>query len=138
MVWGALAAPGDYPTWWPWLLDFDGTSLTGGVTWRCAVRSPLGIQLRFEIQLDAVDPYRSVDATVVGDLHGTATLNIEAAEDGGTVLELTSSLEPRVRSLGRLMRRVPRIARWAHDRLLDTGARQFGEALPVSRSRTGG
>ena len=131
-VWAALTATDRYPTWWPWLKEFDGTSVTQGSTWRCAVRSPLGFTVRFSVALEAVDPPSCVHASVSGDIEGTATIALAPSGPGsgagsasGTRLRLTSHLVPVRPLLRRLARLAPAIATWGHDRILASGIDSF-------------
>lgn len=127
-VWNALAAVDAYPSWWPWLRRFDATSLTEGQVWRCTVKPPLPYSLTFDLTLDSVVDQHSIKATLSGDLCGTARIDLEPADEA-TRLQLTSSIEARRRPVAMLERLAGPIARWGHDWVLDTGARQFAAAL---------
>jgi hypothetical protein len=149
-VWDALRCVDHYRSWWPWLDEFDtthaattgtpvtGTAVTGtatagalapGMVWRCSVRSPIQIVLRFTITLEVVTDPSHIGATVTGDLVGPASLRILPRPAGGSEIRLTSALAPRSTTLGLLMGVAPPLAKWAHDRLLDTAARQFELAV---------
>lgn len=132
VVWAQLCAVEQYATWWSWLREFDGRRLVAGESWRCAVRSPLLITLRFTIHLDRVQDF-SVDATLSGDLTGRAALQLADVE-GATELVLRSMLTPTVRSLRLLTRVLPGLAERAHDRVIDAGLRQFRQALDEAGS----
>ncbi|TVR26126.1 MAG: hypothetical protein EA389_06610 [Ilumatobacter sp.] len=132
VVWAALTATDRYPTWWPWLKEFDGTGVSQGSTWRCAVRSPLGYTVRFNIALEAVDPPNCVQACVSGDIEGTASIALAPSAAGpgadsapGARLQLTSQLVPVRPLLRHLTRLAPAIARWGHDRILASGIDSF-------------
>lgn len=159
-VWEALCCVDDYRTWWPWLDEFDtthaaaastrttgtrttGTRTTGtagtgvlapGTIWRCAIRSPIQIVLRFTITLDVVTDPGHIAATVAGDLVGPAALTILALPAGGSEIRLTSALAPRSTMLAMLMGVASPLAKWAHDHLLDTAARQFEHAVAAGVS----
>ncbi len=144
-VWEALRCVDDYRSWWPWLDEFDttqaattgtqkpGTGATGalapGTVLRCSVRSPIQIVLRFTITLEVVTDPSHIAATVTGDLVGPASLTILPRTAGGSEIRLTSALAPRSTVLGMLMGVAPPLAKWAHDHLLDTAARQFEQAV---------
>ncbi len=141
-VWDALRAVKDYQSWWPWLDEFETETdtitdtitdtertLAPGTTWRCAVRSPIQIGLRFTITLDVVTDPGHIAATLAGDLVGPASLTIAKLAAGGSEIRLTSRLAPRSTTLGLMMRIAPPLAKWAHDHLLDTAARQFEQAV---------
>jgi uncharacterized protein YndB with AHSA1/START domain len=123
-LWSALTAVDRYRRWWPWLRRFDGRSFSEGAHWRCEVRSPLLYRVRFEVVLDEVVGGRSASVTVVGDIAGHARLDVTPREDGSR-LRLVSVLAPHSRLLQTIGRLVPPVARLGHDRLLDTGVRQF-------------
>lgn len=113
-----------YRRWWPWLVRFDGTALAAGERWRCTVQPPLPYTLRFAVVLRGVSPGESVAADVEGDIVGTA--RVELATDGDhTAVRLVSALAPANRVLRQVARVARPVARFGHDWVLDTGARQF-------------
>jgi uncharacterized protein YndB with AHSA1/START domain len=134
-VWGALARPDRFPGIWPWLRDFDGRELRAGVTWACAVQPPVPYRVRFDLHLVEVVEGERIDAEVDGDVAGTARLTLERAGDDegrparevGTVLHLVSELSPANGLLKGVLVVAPPVARFGHDWILDTGARQFRE-----------
>jgi len=126
-VWDALADVSDYPTWWPWLQQFDGRALDRGQCWRCTIRSPLGIRLRFDLRVAFVTEGEQIGAILRGDLEGTASV-VLADRPAGTEVRLVSALAPHKPALASLTTGLPWIGRWAHDRLLDTAANQFSAA----------
>lgn len=137
-LWAAIERTDDYRRWWPWLRRFDAKGLVGGDRWYCLVQPPLPYQVRFFIDLDRVEPGRLAEATVTGDIRGTARLTVEPVEpvepDGHSCeARLVSSLEPAhpfFRALGVVAR--PMIM-WGHDWVLDQGLRQFSRrALDVT------
>jgi uncharacterized protein YndB with AHSA1/START domain len=126
-VWQAIARTDRYRTWWPWLRAFDGGILQTGERWGCEVRPPLPYPVRFVVVLDEVEAPARVASRIEGDIRGSAVLTL-ARHDVGTRLQLTSSLEPTntlLRSLGALGRP---LARFGHDWVITTGARQFARA----------
>lgn len=128
-VWEVLEQVDRYPTWWPWLRRFDGTTLATGECWRCEVSSPLPWTLELVVELGRVEPGR-VEATVSGDAVGTARV-VLTAEGGRTAIAFDATLRA-ARGLPRLAHRgLPGLSRWAHDRVVDTALEQFCErALP--------
>lgn len=123
-LWRRLEDVGSYPTWWPWLRQFDGVRLQAGDVWRCAVQPPLPYRVRFTVQLDSVEPPASVTATIRGEIVGTAQLTVAAAPGGSTV-RLVADLGPDRRALRALSLALRPLVRRGHDWVLDTGARQF-------------
>lgn len=133
-LWQAVSAVEEYGRWWPWLRSFDGSALATGEVWRCEVQPPLPYALRFSIRLEEVDPARHVRATVDGDIVGSARLEL-SDHPGGCRARLSSDLAPRHRVLRAVASLAAPVARYGHDWVLDTGARQFvgrfGPALPA-------
>lgn len=131
-VWSALARVDAYRSWWPWLDRFDGAELRPGAEWRCAVRSPLRRTLRFTIALVDIDPRHRIAARLDGDLVGSAEVTIRdlPPPHGGAVeVRLTSELVPHDAVVAMTTRLARPVAGWAHDTVVDRGARQFAAAL---------
>lgn len=123
-VWDALTRVEQYPTWWPWLREFDGVALRAGERWRCVVRPRLPYTVRFEVELTAVVDQHLVRAQISGDIAGRAQLEL-ADHAAGCELVLTSALGA-TGGMPRVVARYLRpLATMGHDQVLDTGARQF-------------
>jgi uncharacterized protein YndB with AHSA1/START domain len=125
-VWAALTAVDEYRRWWPWLREFDASSLAAGEQWRCAVRPPLPYVVRFTVSLVGVVEHEQIDARVDGDIAGDATVRISPV-DGGSEVRLSSRLRPAGRGLALLAAVARPIVARAHDWIIDTGARQFAD-----------
>ncbi len=124
-LWSALTRVDRYRLWWPWLRRFEADSFAPGERWRCAVRSPLLYPVRFDVMLEEVVAGRWATARVAGDIAGHA--RIEVTPDGdGSRLRLVSTLAPEAWLLRAIARLAPPVARFGHDRLLDTAVGQFG------------
>jgi hypothetical protein len=128
-LWSAISAVDRYRAWWPWLRGFEASGLHTGDEWRCVVQPPLPYTLRFTVTLDVVQPHRFVTATVGGDIRGSARLDIVERDDGGCDARMTSSLAPANRVLQAVAVVARPMARFGHDWVLDTGARQFRRQL---------
>lgn len=126
-VWAALADVDRYRSWWPWLVAFQADALEEGAVWRCRISPPTPYVLRFALTLVRVVPLATVEATVAGDIVGTATLELSAGEPGTTELRLVSDLAPGSPVLRAVSVVARPLARFGHDWVLDTGVRQFGE-----------
>lgn len=132
-LWERLNATEDYPSWWPWLREFDaGGRMVEDERWSCAVSPPLPYMVRFAIRFDRVDPGRVVETTISGDIEGVARLTLDD-DDGGSSARLVSSLRPAnplLRSFGVVARP---LVEYGHDWILDEGRRQFvSRAFPPS------
>lgn len=125
-VWAAMSRVEDFPRWWPWLRQFDGTELATGSVWSCVIQPPLPYFLHVTVALDEVVPLALVSATISGDVSGTARLLLEDDGQGSRVV-LTSALSPQQGMLRMVATLAPPIARFGHQWVLDTGARQFGD-----------
>lgn len=125
-LWSVLSEVDRYRSWWPWLHRFDALALAPGDMWQCAVRAPLGYPVRFDLDLDRVDPPWSVTARVSGDILGAASIELEP-NDEGCLLRFRSALEPAAGHLRLLGRVAPGIARAGHDAVIDAALRQFAD-----------
>lgn len=131
VLWDILGTTDDYTRWWPWLHRFDaGSGLTAGARWTCVVAPPLPYTVKFHLVLERVEPGRLVEASVSGDLSGTAQLTIDGGKTASTV-RLVSQLRP----TNVVMRAFAAVARpaveFGHGWILEQGRRQFVErALP--------
>ena len=123
-VWDAIARVEAYPSWWPWLRRFEHGGLVPGARWTCTVVPPLPYVLRLEITISETLPPHRIEASVQGDVEGQAT--VELSDDGdGCEVRLRSALAPSRRPLRTVAALAPWLARFGHDWVLDTGARQF-------------
>jgi hypothetical protein len=123
-VWALISDVDAYRRWWSWLRAFDAGGLAQGEEWRCEVQPPLPYPVRFRVEIEHVEPPVLVRAQVRGDVIGTAILRIEDAPEG-CVACLSSSLAPGNSTLRLVSRLAAPIARFGHDWVLDSGARQF-------------
>lgn len=127
-MWATLNRVTEFSSWWPWLRHFEGAELVSGSVWECVVQPPLPYALRFTVTLDQVVAPRLVHATVAGDVAGSASLVLE--EDGaGCLAVFNSSLTPYQGVLRVVATLAPPVARYGHDWVLDTGARQFADLV---------
>jgi uncharacterized protein YndB with AHSA1/START domain len=126
-VWDALAEVADYPTWWPWLRQFEAGALDEGEVWRCTIRPPLPYVLRCTVELATVRAPALVVARLDGDIAGDARLDLTDAAPG-TQARITSRLRAARLPARVLSRLAPPVARWGHDWVFSTAARQFERA----------
>jgi hypothetical protein len=116
-LWAVLADVAAYPTFWPWLRDFDGSDLRAGGRWRGVIDVIGPLRLAVTVHLDEVVAGRSVAAHLTGDLSGTA--RVELRPDGrGTALRLTAALVPERGALRLLTRAARPLAQASHDRVI--------------------
>jgi uncharacterized protein YndB with AHSA1/START domain len=150
-VWSLMSQVERYQSWWPWLRQFEGGGLSVGDEWRCMVQPPVPYLVRFRVVIEDVEAPSFVRARVLGDVVGDATLTLETAEEAeagvearvgqngdagaagsvgsvgavGCVAALHSSLAPGNTALAIVSRFAAPIARFGHDWVLDSAARQF-------------
>jgi uncharacterized protein YndB with AHSA1/START domain len=136
-VWALISELSHYRRWWPWLRSFDAAALAPGEEWRCLVQPPVPYIVRFRVSIEHVEAPVLVRAIVSGDVVGTATLTLDEGEDGCTAT-LRSSLAPGNSALRLVSRFAAPIARFGHDWVLDSGARQFIDRalVPVAGDET--
>jgi uncharacterized protein YndB with AHSA1/START domain len=125
-VWEALSRVSEYRSWWPWLRGFDAVGLKEGDLWRCVIQPPAPYLLRFTVELTGVDRPRTINATIAGDVSGTATIAV-ASTPSGSALRIRSELQPVTNVLRALFLVARPAARRSHDWVIKTGARQFGQ-----------
>jgi uncharacterized protein YndB with AHSA1/START domain len=123
-VWSLISDVSNYRKWWPWLRVFDAAALAPGEEWRCEVQPPVPYLVRFRVVIEEVETAVRVQARVVGDVVGVATLRFEDTPSG-CAATLDSTLAPGNTSLRTVSRFAGPIARFGHDWVLDSGARQF-------------
>ena len=123
-VWALISDVDAYQGWWPWLRRFEAGGLAAGEEWRCEVQPPLPYAVRFRVLVDQVEASLEVWARIEGDVVGTALLTLEEHHDG-CVAQLVSVLAPGTKILRIFSLLAPPVARFGHDWVLDSGARQF-------------
>jgi uncharacterized protein YndB with AHSA1/START domain len=123
-VWKAMASVDQFSVWWPWLRRLEATELAAGESWECLIQPPLPYAVRVGITLDEVIAPTLIVATVSEDITGHARVDL-VARGAGTEARLRSELAPTNRLLRAMSVFALPIARFGHDWVLDTGARQF-------------
>ena len=88
------------------------------------MQPPVPYLVRFRVAIEDVEPAVLVRAKVGGDVVGVATLTFSDT-DAGCTATLDSSLAPGNRALRLVSRFAGPVARFGHDWVLDSGARQF-------------
>jgi hypothetical protein len=113
-----------YHTWWSGLRTFEASGLAAGKAWRGQEPPPRPHPVRVRITIDHSEAPVMVRARITGDVVGTANLGLEDDADG-CVACVSSSLAPGGATLRMVSRWAEPIARFGHDRVLDSGARPF-------------
>lgn len=135
-LWRRIRVVEDYPTWWPWLRQFDAEKLTVGEVWRGTLQPPLPYTIRCDVRFETVFEPELIAASLTGDLAGHARIELHD-DTWGTRARVVSQLRAQSRLIRAVAGAVPAVARRGHDWVLDTAAHQFGRAnaqlLSVSR-----
>ena len=132
-VWDTIERFDEFESWWPWLRTFhaDRHGLVDGNVLHGTVVPPLPYRFHVTVRLVRCDRPQSIEATVSGDLRGTARLSLDASGDG-TLAGVAWSLAM-VRGPLRAAALVAYpLVRWGHDRVVDTtvaGFRQHALAI---------
>jgi hypothetical protein len=113
-----------YTEWWSWLREFQSDGLYDGALAECVIRAPLPYSLDLSIAVIECAPAELIMTRISGDLDGDARLEITPAGDGCSV-RLVFSLELQDNVLRQLARFARPMMLWAHDRVIDTGLREF-------------
>jgi carbon monoxide dehydrogenase subunit G len=129
ILWDALTDTARFSEWWPWLRSFelDGRATTGlarGSVAACAIKAPLPYTLEFQVHVEEVEPGRSIETRVTGDLRGPARLEVASAGEASTA-RLTWAVELEVPMLSAASRVARPVLVWAHDRVVSSGVQQF-------------
>ena len=124
-LWATVSRTDDYTSWWTWLRECDADGLSVGSVARCVIQAPLPYRLRLAISVDTLEPVRLIATTVGGDLEGPAHLEIAPDDGGGSRARLAWRLELADAVLSRLAVVARPAMSWAHDRVVESGVRQF-------------
>ena len=129
-VWLAVERFERFETWWGWLgeLRVEGPGLVAGSVLHGVVAPPLPYRMRLRVVLVAVDPPRSIDALVHGDLVGHARLVLEP-EGEGTRASVAWTIEMMQRPMRVAARVASPLLRWGHDRVVDATVAGFRRHL---------
>jgi hypothetical protein len=131
-LWRLLGNVESYPDWWPWMKEFDAKRLRQGELWRCTIQPPLPYTLQGQVRLAVVIEPELIEAELTGDIAGWATLAF--LEDGDhTQIRLHTELSASSAAIRVTSRTFPSLARWGHDWVLDTAARQLMAALALDK-----
>src|SRR5439155_24515746 len=119
-LWQAIERVEHFEAWWSWLSDFrlEGGDLKSGSVLHGVVAPPLPYRMRLRVDLDECERPSRIEATVHGDLEGTARLWLDPIGSGTRVRV--------ARTIGLMQRPMRLAARVAH-RVLGWGQDRVGE-----------
>lgn len=126
-VWRALHRLDRYRSWWPFLDRIEAERLRPGATWTCVVDPNMPYRVAFRVEILAVSPPHRVDASIAGDIAGSASIHLEGMASEVTRLRLTSDLTARRRTLRLAGTLAPSVVRRGHDYVIRSGLDRFRE-----------
>lgn len=138
-LWEALSEPQRFESWWGWLgeLRVDGEGLVDGAVLTGLVSPPVPYQMRVTVHLEHCEAPRRIDATVEGDLRGSAWLELRP-HDRGTAAEVAWRIEMMQRPMRLAARVAAPLLRWGHDRVVDMTVAGFRRHLASAPPPGGG
>jgi uncharacterized protein YndB with AHSA1/START domain len=133
-MWDALEHSERFEGWWAWLREFrlEGTGLRAGSVLRGLVSPPVPYPMHVTVVLDRCTPPERIDATVGGDLEGTAHLGLEA-HGSGTRADVAWTVEMKQRPMRIAARVAPPLLRWGHDRVVEATVDSFRRHIERNR-----
>jgi carbon monoxide dehydrogenase subunit G len=129
-VWATVADVDHFESWWGWLREFrlEGGGLVAGAVLHGVIVPPLPYRMRLRVELRECVPGERVEATVGGDLEGTARIVFERDGD-----DTRASVDWTIEMVQRPMRLAARfghpLLRWGHDRVVDATVAGFRRHL---------
>ena len=104
---------------------FDAAALAEGEEWRCEVQPPVPYPVRFRVGIEHVEAPRARPGHGERGRGGRGDAHPRGGGHAGARATLDSSLAPGNTALRLVSRFAGPIARFGHDWVLDSGARQF-------------
>jgi carbon monoxide dehydrogenase subunit G len=134
-MWDALEHSERFEGWWGWLHEFrlDGGALQDGSVLRGLVSPPVPYEMRVRVLLDHCTRPQRIDASVAGDLEGTAHILL-SPRGSGTRADVAWTVEMRQRSMRMAARLASPLLRWGHDRVVEATVVSFRRHLERSRA----
>ena len=134
-LWEVIEKFDQFESWWAWLEDFgaEADGLVAGNALHGTVIPPVPYRLRLDIRLEQCLRPLVVEATIDGDVRGSAVIRLEP-EDGGTRVAVAWWLDMRSAPLRVAALVAYPLMRWGHDRVVEMAVGGFRQrALPVTR-----
>jgi uncharacterized protein YndB with AHSA1/START domain len=125
-MWDALEHTERFEAWWGWLREFrlEGNRLAPGSVLHGLVSPPVPYQMKVQVFIDEAVRPSLVEATVRGDLRGTARLQLRA-EGPGARVEARWTVEMMQRPMRVAARVAHPLLRWGHDRVVEATVAGF-------------
>jgi carbon monoxide dehydrogenase subunit G len=121
VIWNSIEHCERFESWWAWLREFrlEGPGLQSGAVLHGVVSPPVPYTMRIRVRLDRCERPARIDATVHGDLEGTARLVLVPVDDG-SLAEVSWTIEMTQRAMRMAARVAHPLMRWGHDRVIET------------------
>ena len=115
-----------------WLSGFrvEGDGLRPGTVLSGIVAPPLPYRMRIHVHIDRCDRPSRIEASVHGDLEGSARLLL-SAHDGGTEVRAAWSIEMMQQPMRIAARIAHPLLRWGHDRVVEMTVNTFRRHIAV-------
>lgn len=128
-VWATMSRVEEFPGWWRWLKEYtiEGGLVEGGKL-RGLVVPPVPYTFFVTINIQQVEPARSISAHLTGDLDGAAQVELRD-HPAGCDLSIRWSVEMRKPSLRAAAHVAKPVITWAHDHVIDIAAGRFRDQL---------
>jgi hypothetical protein len=125
-LWETIERFDRFESWWAWLRDFgaDTGGLVAGNVLHCTVVPPVPYRLRLDIRLERCLRPHVVEATIDGDLRGSAVIRLEPF-DAGTRVAVAWSLNIVSTPLRVAALVAYPLMRWGHDRVVEMAVAGF-------------
>jgi len=119
-LWDAVSEPQRFEGWWGWLgqLRVEGDGLVDGTVLTGTVSPPVPYRMVVTVRLERCERPVRIDASVDGDLRGSAQLRLEPTAHG-TMAEVAWHIEMMQRPMRLAARVAAPLLRFAHDRVVD-------------------
>ena len=137
-VWATVERVECFESWWGWLREFhvEGGGLVVGAVLHGVIVPPLPYRMRLRVELHECIPARRIEASVHGDLEGSARIVLEP-EGHGTRASVDWTIEMMQRPMRIAARFGHPLLRWGHDRVVDATVAGFRRHL-AARPASGG
>jgi len=135
-IWSSIEHAEKFESWWSWLAEFrlEGPGLVDGAVLHGVVSPPVPYTMRIRVVLDRCRRPSCIDATVHGDLEGTAQLNLEPTATG-TMAEVAWHIEMKQRPMRVAARVAYPFMRWGHDRVIEATVLGYRRHLAAEYAR---
>lgn len=125
-LWETVERFDQFESWWAWLHKFgaDTDGLVVGNTLHGTVVPPVPYRLSIEVRLEKCRRPHLVQATIEGDVRGSAVMRMEPVNDG-TLVSVSWTLEMTSPTLRVAARVAYPLMRWGHGRVVEMAVAGF-------------